>query len=101
MRLFVISTVAFGLCGSVAFAQMPAQEGPQNPAVKSITENNASAPVTGANSFTMEQAKAQIEAKGYTNVGELKQDQQGVWRGTATKAGTTGPVSLDYQGNVN
>jgi hypothetical protein len=24
-----------------------------------------------------------------------------VWRGMATKDGTSGPVSLDYQGNVN
>ena len=49
----------------------------------------------------MAQAKSQIEGKGYTNVAGLKKDDKGVWRGTATMNGNTGPVSLDYQGNVN
>jgi putative membrane protein len=49
----------------------------------------------------MSEAKSQLEAKGYTHVRKLKKDQSGVWRGTATKDGHAGPVSVDYQGNVN
>ena len=102
MRRIALTTAAFGLIASVAFAQdMPAQSGPQNPAVKSTTENNSSAPVAGANSFTKGEAVKQIQAKGYTHVGNLRKDKNGVWRGTAMKDGAKGPVSVDYQGNVN
>lgn len=58
------------------------------------------APVAGANSFTESQAKARIEANGYTNVTALKKDDQSIWRGTATKGGKQVSVALDYQGNV-
>lgn len=102
MRVIVLMTAAAVLCASVAFAQdMPAQQGPSNPAVKGMHDNNASAPVAGANSFTRSEAKSQIEAKGYTHVAHLRKDQSGVWRGTAMKDGKSGPVSADYQGNVN
>jgi hypothetical protein len=102
MRHIVRIAAAFGLIASVAFAQnMPAQSGPQNPAVKSTNENNASAPVAGANSFTKGEAMKQIEAKGYTHITKLKKDQSGVWRGMAMKDGQKGQISVDYQGNVN
>jgi putative membrane protein len=101
MRLIVLTT-AFGLLASVACAQdMPAQQGPANPAVKSMHDNNSATPVAGANSFTKSEAKAQLEAKGYTHVARLKMDSSGVWRGMAMKDGQSGAVSIDYQGNVN
>jgi hypothetical protein len=103
MRLIVLTTAAAGFFASVAFAQtaMPAQQGPQNPVVKNMDQNNSSAPVAGANSFTKTEAMKQIEAKGYTHVTQLKKDQSGVWRGMAVKDGQSGPISVDYQGNVN
>jgi len=103
MRI-VIAAAALMLTVPSAFAQnadQPAQTGPQNRAVKGIHENNSAAPVKGANSFTQSEAKQQIEAKGYTHVAGLIKDKDGVWRGTAEKNGTSGPVSVDYQGNVN
>jgi hypothetical protein len=102
MRLIVLTTVAIGLFASAAFAQdMPAQQGPANPAVKTTDGNNSATPVAGANSFTRSQAVNKIQALGYTDVTGLKKDQSGVWRGTATKDGRSVPVSVDYQGNVN
>jgi hypothetical protein len=103
MRHIVLTAAAFCLIASAAVAQQnaPAQSEPQNPAVKGMHENNSATPVAGANSFTMGQAKSQIEAKGYTRVANLKKDENGVWRGTAVKDGKAGPVSVDYQGNVN
>ena len=102
MRLFVLTAAAVSLFGSVVLAQnTPAQQGPQNPAVKSMNQNNSFAPVAGANSFTMGQARSRIEAMGYTRVTGLKKDGSGVWRGRASKDGKSGPVSVDYQGNVN
>jgi hypothetical protein len=109
MRILVIAA-SLTLAASSAFAQdsaaaganVPsAQKGPQNLAFKGIHQNNSDTPVKGANSFTREEAQKQIEAKGYTHVAGLTMDQDGVWRGTAEKNGATGPVSLDYQGNVN
>ena len=101
MRLLFTSLVAASLLASAAYPQAPAQNGPQNPAVKGVHENNSSAPVSGANSFTMSEAKSQIQAKGYTHVTGLKKSKDGVWMGKATKDGKSGPVSVDYQGNVN
>jgi negative regulator of sigma E activity len=101
MRHIVLSIAAITLITSAASAQAPAQQGPQNPAVKSMDQNNSSAPVAGANSFTETQAMKQIEAKGFTNVTNLKKDKDGVWRAMATKDGRSGPISVDYQGNVN
>jgi hypothetical protein len=101
---------ALTLATSSAFAQDAAagradtgnvQTGPQNPAVKGMHQNNSGTPVKGANSFTRTEAQKQIEAKGYTHVAGLTKDKEGVWRGTAEKNGASGPVSVDYQGNVN
>jgi hypothetical protein len=74
--------------------------GPSNPAIKTNPGNNAGAPASGANSFTMGQAKARIESRGYVQVSELKKDKDGLWRGTAMKDGKPVNVALDYQGNV-
>jgi len=107
MRFLIIAAV---MAAPLAFvpaafaqdsAQGPAQTGPQNPAVKGVHDNNSSTPVKGANSFTRMEAQKQIEAKGYTHVAGLTKDKDGVWRGTAEKNGASGPVSVDYQGNVN
>ena len=104
MRIF-ITAAALMLAAPVAFAQVPTpgatQTEPQNPAIKGMHQNNSASPVEGANSFTQMQAQKQIEAKGYTHVAGLTKDQNGVWSGTAEKDGRTGPVTVDYQGNVN
>src|ERR1700675_3635371 len=50
--------------------------------------------------FTKDQAKSQIEAKGYSNVAGLRKDAEGIWRGTAEKDGLSTNVTLDVNGNV-
>ena len=99
MRI-LIAVAALTLAASSAFAQQAVTE-PQNKPIKGMHENNSSMPVKGANSFTQMEAQKQIEAKGYTHVAGLTKDKDGVWRGTAEKHGANGPVSVDYQGNVN
>ena len=90
------------LAATTASAQNPpAQPGPKNNAVNSPGQNNSDAPVAGRNSFTEGQAKSKIEDAGYTNVTELKKDDNGVWRGKASKSGSATAVSVDFQGNVN
>lgn len=70
------------------------------PAVANSAANNPGAPVAGANSFTETQARSRIGKAGYSNIGPLVKDRNGIWRGMATKDGTTFHVALDYQGNV-
>jgi hypothetical protein len=77
----------------------PAQNGPQNSAINSSTKA-VEAPVQGRNSFTEGEAKSRIEKAGFSNISELKKDENGVWRGRASKDGRSVDVSLDYQGNV-
>lgn len=104
MRYMVLAAATVSLFATSAFAQdinAAAPAKPMNPAVKGMHENNSATPVPGANSFTMDQAKSQIEAKGYTRVAGLKKGEDGVWRGTAMKGGASNPVSVDFQGNVN
>jgi hypothetical protein len=101
MRIARIIPVILLLATSAAVAQNPpASTGPNNKAVNSKSENNAGAPVRGANSFTEGQAKSRIESNGFSDVTELKKDDNGVWRGKAMKDGKSVDVSLDFQGNV-
>jgi hypothetical protein len=101
-RTFLLLMTAAVLAASPSSAQNPpAQSGPNNNAVNSSGQNNSNAPVAGRNSFTEGQAKSKIEDAGYSNVSELKKDDNGVWRGKASKGGSSTDVSLDFQGNVN
>jgi len=70
------------------------------PAVTTTDTANPAAPVPGANSFTEDQAKSRIQDAGYSGVSALTKDDQGIWRGQATKDGKNTTVALDYQGNV-
>ena len=58
------------------------------------------APLSGANSFTENQAKDRAMAAGFTNVSALAKDENGIWRGTASKDGKSVNVAVDYKGNV-
>lgn len=71
-----------------------------NPAVKHSEVGQVATPAAGANSFTEAQAQGRIVKAGYANVSKLAKDKDGVWRGTATKAGKTVNVGLDFKGNV-
>jgi hypothetical protein len=64
-------------------------------------DNNSSAPVAGANSFTKGEAVKQIEAKGLHARYQPEEGQERCVGGKATKDGHSGPVRVDYQGNVN
>src|SRR6188472_4219544 len=86
---------------AAAAQNQPAKSGPNNNAVNSAGQNNSNAPVAGRNSFTEGQAKSKIEEAGFTNVTALKKDDNGVWRGKATKGSASSDVSVDFQGNVN
>jgi len=108
--LAIAAVLAFVATGAVAQAQNPpaqtqnppAKDGPQNSAINSPDSSNrqVTAPVSGHNSFTEGEAKSRIEKMGFSNVTNLKKDDNGVWRGRAIKDGKTVDISVDYQGNV-
>lgn len=103
MRKTLAVALVLGLSTGGALAQTPAPaNGPQNSAVNTSDSSNrmAAGPVKGANSFTESEAKSRIQDKGFTNVGALKKDDDGIWRGMGTRNGQQAAVALDYQGNV-
>jgi hypothetical protein len=103
MRKLLV-TVAIVAVAIPAMAQQPSPPAHRNantPAVNTPNSPpNPGAPVAGANSFTEGQAKSRIEAHGFSSVGQLKKDRDGVWRGTATQSGKSVKVGVDFQGNV-
>ena len=60
----------------------------------------AGAPLSGANSFTEEQARDRATAAGFVLVSALKKDDKGVWRGTAMDGTKSVAIAVDYKGNV-
>jgi len=100
-RLISFAAVAVILAGPAMAQNPPARNEPGNNAINSPDQKNSNAPVAGANSFTEGQAKSRIEEAGFTGVSDLKKDDNGVWRGKATKGGAATDVSIDFQGNVN
>ena len=100
-RSLLILCAGLMLAGAASAQNPTAQPGPNNNAVNSSGQKNSDAPVAGRNSFTEGQAKSKIEEAGYTGISGLKKDDNGVWRGKASKGGSATNVSVDFQGNVN
>lgn len=75
-------------------------EGPMNSAVDTSPTTGETALTPGANSFTESQARGAIENAGYTNIGPVTQNPQGIWQAEGSKAGATTTVSVDYKGAV-
>ena len=98
----LLTAILFSAASTVAMAQpatAPAGNSSNN-AVSPSSDNNTAQPAVGANSFTEDQARSHIEAKGYTKVSGLTKDANGIWRGKGMKGDATHDVALDYQGNV-
>ena len=101
-RVLTLATLGVFFCGP-ALAQDPStKSSPTPPAISSgdAASKTAAAPVPGKNSFTEEQAAHRLADHGYTGVGKLTKDDQGIWHGTGTRAGKHVKVTVDYQGNI-
>jgi len=86
--------------GPVEGPAVSTSETPRNPAVDTDDTTQTTALTPGANSFTEGQAREAIEKQGYTDVGPLMQNENGVWSATAMKDGAQATVSVDYKGVV-
>ena len=94
--ILTAAAAAFVATGAVA----QTDTGSHNPAVKSATPHTTAMAAKGRNSFTQAQARGRIAKAGYTDVGPLTKNQNGVWQGAAMKAGAKVNVALDYKGDV-
>ncbi len=102
------SAAALSACGGGDKAEADRTEGPavssseapRNEAVDTTPTADGAAQTPGANSFTEGQAKGAIESAGYSDVGALTQNEQGIWQGKAKKGGAEVNVSVDYKGAV-
>lgn len=73
---------------------------PTNVAVDTKPTTGESGPTPGASSYTADQARMAIEKAGYTNLGPLNQNANGLWQGEAMKDGKKVNVSIDYKGAI-
>jgi putative membrane protein len=91
------------LTAAVSFACLcsaAAQTSPTAPPASTMSKATETPPLPGANSFTEGQAKDRMEEAGFTQVSNLKKDDNGIWRGSAMKDGKQVSVALDFRGNV-
>lgn len=98
MHKQIIAAMLAATAATGALAQ--ADTGSHNPAVKNPMVRTTAMAAKGRNSFTEAQARGRIAKDGYTGVSKLVKNQNGVWQGTAMKAGAKVNVALDYKGNV-
>ena len=94
MRKAMLTAAFCTLLPSLAPAQVAPSTPPPN------APSGSSAPEPGANSFTEDQARSRLERMGYSSVGELRKDDQGIWRGRAVYGGQQVSVSVDYRGAI-
>jgi len=100
MRIRVQAGVAIAglwLALSPAWAQQnPAMENP------SVLQPKGAAQLSpGANSFSEGQARDLLKSQGYSDVSQLTNDSQGIWRGIAMSGTKRVRVSVDYKGNIS
>ncbi|HEY0330190.1 MAG TPA: PepSY domain-containing protein [Rhodopseudomonas sp.] len=93
MRI-IVATLLWGALWAPAAAQ-------PGPSADDSQVGRAAPLVPGANSFMESQARAAIAAKGFADISRLVNDDQGIWRGTATRNGQKVHVSVDYKGHVD
>lgn len=96
-----LAVTAATLIAGPVLAQERTTTTPPAVANPSDTAKTTAAPVAGKNSFTEKEVTKRLADNGYSNITKVMLDKNtGVWMATATKGGTTGPVQVDYQGNI-
>lgn len=106
--LLIVATAGLlAACGNNRDADTPVEgpaistaEAPMNAPIHNEDGAPAQIQTPGANSFTEAQARSAIEREGYTDIGPLSQDAQGLWQATAKRNGENATVSVDYKGVI-
>jgi len=100
MKNYIFFAAFLALTPAVAFTQDGGTTGSINPPAGTSDDGNATAPVPSENSFTESQVRERLAEAGYTGIGSLMLDSDGVWRTTAIKEDTLVSLGLDQQGNI-
>jgi putative membrane protein len=69
-------------------------ESPQNPTTTNASQEHK----LKGNLFNERQAREHLSRLGYTGISDLSKDENGTWRGTATKNGKMQQVAVDVKG---
>ncbi|MFC4174235.1 PepSY domain-containing protein [Microvirga sp. GCM10011540] len=94
----VIAAGAATMPSTCAVAQTSGSGASRVPPV--VSPQGIGAIQSGANSFTERQARSRTEAQGFAHVADLRRDDQGIWRGRATRNGRSVGAMLDFCGSV-
>lgn len=99
MKLDVPTAALLVVVASLGMAQFPMA---QTPSSTDGQSTQPSAPPAGMPGTTQQasSAKTQIEASGYSDVTDLKRQDDGSWRAKARKNDLEVAVSVDSTGNV-
>ena len=104
-RTLILGGLAAGLAfGSTAEAQTTVPTATTT--APRAADRSASAVVpaaqleTGSNSYTEGQARSRMEANGFTAINNLRKDDNGFWRATATHGSSFGDLAMDFQGRI-
>lgn len=100
MRTKLTLLAALGAALALPGAASAQGQDASNPAVRTDSAPASQTPAPGSNSFTEGQARSRIEDAGFRDVTDLRKDDQGIWRGRATRNGSPTDVALDYRGDV-
>ena len=99
MRSMIVIAAIASLTVGTAFAQYGAKQ-PAEPAAAAQTKPATPSAPSSAAAMNETQAKARIEAQGYSNVSELKKDEHGMWTAKAMKDGRSHQLSLNTTGQI-
>jgi len=106
VRMLMLGGLAAGLSISPnAQAQIGTQPGTSTTTPRAADRNDsavvaASQLESGSNSYTEGQARSRLEANGFGAISNLRKDDNGFWRATATRGGNSGDVAMDFQGRI-
>jgi putative membrane protein len=91
----MIRTILLTAAVAAPLALPAMAEAPQNPAATNAAEHHK----LKGNLFNEQQAREHLSRLGYTGISDLSKDENGTWRGTATKNGKLQQVAVDVKGN--
>jgi putative membrane protein len=98
MKRTIVTLAALLAAAGIAHAQTSTT--PTSPSTTTPPSSGSTATAPGSGAMTQTSAKSKIEASGYSNVKNLKQDTKGQWTAEATKAGKQVAVMVDSAGMV-
>ena len=99
MKKLILFLACLALAPVLAAAQDETTGSITPPAVTS-GETSPNGSVPGENGFTEPQVRERLSQAGYTGIGWLTLDSDGVWRTTAIKQDNLVSLGVDRQGNI-